>query len=484
MTLEAGVGKGTKEARQTDLRKLVWLPAILLLTAPFVRRSEWPLLGLAIVAAVSILVPVHLTRYRLWTFTSLYCLANFVFFPVAMVANLLLDRPAMHPDLWQHAHLALIGITLGMATFSCGHFTTSALLRRGGKAEASIPYLPGRRINFLLVSSIVLVVLFKIKVGAYFHASIMQQSADAGVFLNILENLQWVALLGVFLQVYRYVQTRKLSDGFQALVLVLIPILLYLPSGSRIQAIGFLPLLCWGFLAWEPRRLQKVLVLGGGLTAIISLMVVMGIYRNIEDVGNAGLKEQYKLLASAEATASVDPTALVIQRLSDCLSAGQIMATTPERYPYRKFEGMGTWWQAAVPGFLRPQENRIDMDEGANTTLKYGISTSPDSSSPVTTIGDLFSRFGYIGIAAGMFLVGCAFSLADSLVTGRNNIRNIVFFILFARTSWIMLWAPIMVNGIVFMRELPVLLILSAIVTRFIIRYADGGEVGPEPARI
>lgn len=445
--------------------RVIWLfPALLLSTTPFVHKSDIVLLLLGVLASVAILVPLVVTKYRMMTFTSTYCVMNLVFFPGALLANLLLPEPAMNPYLWLNVDKALLGITSGMGAFSLGHVFVRRWKRGSDDRRAGRLYLPHAGWNTLLASATILIVAIKFSLGVYYHSSILTGGEEASGFLNLIENLSWIAYLGIFLQVYRFTVTRARSDGVLALVLILLPIALYLPSAGREQTIGFLPLLCWVFLAWERRAAYRAMVAVGVGVFLITVIAAVGIYRRDDNVAGAGIDEQYQILATTLTSGQVNPTKLVVSRLSDCLAAGQIIATTPTPFPYRNLEGVGTWWQIYLPGFLRPETDRIDMSEGATTTTTYGINTSPFSSSPVTTIGDLYSRHGYLGIIGGMLLIGAAFSLADSIVQGRNNLRNIVFFVLFTRITWRLYAAPFMVNFIAFGREILVVLVLTALV--------------------
>ncbi|HOI41306.1 MAG TPA: hypothetical protein PK523_00040 [Elusimicrobiales bacterium] len=403
----------------------------------FLVGTEFPDVAFfSILGMVATLVLFAVDDYRCFSPVAMFSLMAMVSYPIAAYLNLTLDCPIVRADLWAQAPKALAGYVAGVLASAAGVKVWRFL--HLGKETGHSPkrWITTRSFNFTLVSIVFVVLILRLKLGVYFHSSIASFNFENAAYLNLCEHLIWLAYCGIFLQVYRYTVTHSRNDLGLSVIFMSLPVLLFLPSGSRMRAFGYLPILGMFYLHYERRfRLQVIAVIGVLLVSSF-LVVAFDSYRGIKGLVDARPEERYLAFRSAIEQAREDRHSsikVLVWRLSDFASTGAIVALTPERFQFRLFEGMSSWWQIFVPGVLRPKDSDFNFGEGANAALDYGISTSESSSSPVMLIGDIYRRFGWSGVLLCMFIAGYLLKSFESRILKENGLFVVVFTVLFYR---------------------------------------------------
>lgn len=438
----------------------------------------------ATAAAAGCLV-IKSAQYRMFSFVTISTLMFMVFYPIAAFLNLMIPSPAVVPRLWPHTDESMWACAYGMLSMALGSslsrrfdFVSFKFLLR--KTPIGVyPKISGRIFNVCLSSIFFLVVIIKIQLGLYYHITIAPYNFSASKYLNLLENLTWIGLCGIFLQFYRYIQTRNLTDLAISAFLFFAAIIAFLPSGSRMQSIGIIPPLFICYYIWEKSFKKKLFLIVTATATLVILTGVIGIYRNNAKVERVSLYSKFEgLLSIAKSEVGfensvnepeIDRTGtgqnasinVMIHRISDFVATGKIMSVVPEKFPYRGFEDLETWWQIYLPGFLRPTENVIDFNEGTKMTLKYNVSDGPWTSTPIMIISDLYSRFGWLGIVIGMFVIGFIYAKLDTLLERGNQLHKMIFFFLFLRFCWQLYVSSLLVTFTSVFREALIIYVVA-----------------------
>lgn len=457
-------------ARENNSVAVFWwsMPVALLpmaiVSSGYAQTVAWS----AVFAAMACVAAIAAVSYRIMSFITIFCVMTLAAYPLAVFANLLLEQPVVRDDLWPQTHWAMWGCAVGSLCLALGASAANLSRRKSEdipRAAFSFPVAP---VSFSLglFSILPAVAWAKWYLGLYFHSSIQPYNFAAQHYLNSLEHMTWIAYVGIFLQVVRFIEKQTAKDGVVALVMVVIAIALFLPSGNRMQAIGFLPLLLIAYLSWEAHLKRKVVLVLITAVCGATIFYSMSIWRNNPQLKTGTFTEQALRFSDAVVNRKLDtnngsPSYQFIYRFSEYVATGRIIDATPRPYPYRFFEGMGSWWQILVPGFLRPASGQINFMDGAEIALKYGVTKDRQSSVPVMLLGDLFSRFGWGGIAAGMFMVGFVLRKLDSIPAGNNMFLGVIFFVLFARIVWQLHTDSLLVAVAYLTRELFVIYISS-----------------------
>ncbi len=290
--------------------------------------------------------------------------------------------------------------------------------------------------NVLIFSIISLVVTLKIATGNYYHVTIGGVTKVSN-WSNLLAVLSWISYCGLYLQMIRYFKTRSSIDGLVVLTMMLIPIILFLPSGNRESAIEHLPIAFIIYLTFESNIKLKILMSSFGIALIGFLLVFMYAYRDSGLSASDSVIDQYSQVAGAEIVSeNQTPVTGLIQRLSEYVALGRVIDHVPSRTQFSGLEGMDTWWQIFLPGVLRPDSNKLNFNEPAEFSRDIGIAPGWWSSAPLMLKGDLFRRFGWLGLALGMFCVGFLMRILDYSFISKTTTFRIIIYTLMAKTIW------------------------------------------------
>lgn len=448
-----------------------WFVPLAMISHLLIGGVEYPQIAIASIAA-SVLTMLLLSsvNYSCFSSVTIYSLMAFVSYPVAVYANLLLESPAVRPDLWEETGFALSGYIIGVVFMYFGVKVHKFFSRNNEKHADDVCVVTSVRFNFAVASIVLFVVILKLKLGLYYHGSIVSFSGENNGYLNLLEHLSWLSYCGMFLQVYRYIATKSKKDLFFALILVSVPMLAFLPSGSREQAFGYMPLLILFYLYFEKSFKAQVTALSMALLIGVPLMIIVGIYRDIKGVADVSGAEKYaafQIAASAAQSEKIDSKRIIVGRLSDFVATGRIIAKTPEEFPFSGFTGMEEWWQVFLPGFLRPSSSSLNFTEGAVETQRYRVSNGEWTSTPIMILGDLFRRFDWWGIVCGMFIFGYVLSAIDLILSSQKKVFFIVFGVLFFRFVWRLYVDSLLISFSAFTRDILLVYLVSKVLVYF-----------------
>jgi hypothetical protein len=246
---------------------------------------------------------------------------------------------------------------------------------------------------------------------------------------------------------------------------------------------GFLPLLLLAFWKWETNLSRKILALAGVLVILFPLTAGMGLYRS--ERGLQRLNFEQKMAVALKATerqgeAPGGSIEAIVSRFSDYVAAGRIIADTPRIIDYRGTEGMEDWWQIYVPGFLNLIPHRISFVDGAETCVRYGVTQFGGGSSPDMIVGDLFSRWGWAGVALGMMAIGFILRQLDLRIFNRWTTFTIIFFVMFGRMVFEMAGASVFNIFTDFARELAAMALISYFIALIARTFFKSGKVNRE----
>lgn len=426
---------------------------------------------LSVVAIAVTLAGLDLIKARLFSFFTIYAGMCMIAYPIAAFMNIIKEVPAVRDDLWPETPEAMIGYIVSIIFLLVG----AKISNNDSETSTANDNARFTRIKpgplLFLYSFLLLVAFVMYKTGMYYHSSIDEYNFELKGYLNLLTHVTWISYVAVFIQLRNYLLGRRRTDLLLLLGMSITAIAIYLPSGSREMALGFMPLLLVCYYEWEKDGFRKVVVSITCVIAIMMMLIIVDAYRGLQSLADVGLIDKYSMLTSAakgEISSELSPYDVLAGRLADYVAAGRIIATTPEQYNFRGFEGVSDWWQIGLPAFLRPQGNQLNFSDGAEIASNYGVSQWESSSSPVMTIGDLFSRFGWTGIVIGSIVIGYLLSMLDRYLYRRNELFKIIFFVLFARIVWRLYTTSLLINVVSFTRDLFLVLVISTLIFKWL----------------
>ncbi len=465
--------------------RLAWLAVIaIIFSLPFVKGGGIWTLGAAGAAAIACLFAVASVGYSSTSFISIVALTHLIFYPLAAWGNLLLLEPAVRWDLWVDTNLAMWGCTVGVLALALGARLANLTNNRKMSSEGRIFANPTQlKFNIFLASLVIPGTLIMGALGVYYHSAVTDYNFESAWSLNLISILLSIASCGVFLQTYRYTRTHSLKDLCWAAVLCLASIIVFIPSGMRGTAMGFLPLLILAFFTWETNIGRKILALAGVLVILFPLTAGMGVFRGEKEIQRLNFKQKMNIALEAtvrqgEAAGAALPA--IVSRFSDYVAAGRIIADTPGIIPYRGTEGMEDWWQIYVPGFLNIISNRINLNDGPEICIRYGVSQIGGGSAPDMIVGDLFSRWGWAGVALGMMVVGFILRQLDLRIFNRWTTFTIIFYVMFGRFVVQMVSSSLVNIFLILARELAAMAIGSYFIAWIGRTYFKIGKVNRE----
>jgi hypothetical protein len=458
--------------------RLAWIVlALMIFSLPFIKEGDLGVFGATIAATVACLLALASVGYELTSFVSIVALTHFLFFPVAVWGNLLLPEMVVRWDLWVSSDLAMWGCAAGVLALGLGAFISGRLVTpiRKNFFSSRTSALPSFKFNLMLVLLIVPICLVQLFLGLYYHSAITESKMQNLFYVNLITMAQFISHAGIFLQTFRYCRTRSPRDGYWAIAFCMLHIIILMPSGSRTGALAFFPLLVLAYLKWESNTWRKVVAVMATLVLIPALIYGMGKYRGLKYVEFLSFNEkldtslQTPLMFYTKGGRELIPLAEVISRFSDYAAVGRIIAYTPDSIPYRGGEQLEKLWQIFVPGFLKLIPDRINLNDGADLCDLYGITKSRfmTGTSPSMIIGDLFSRWGWVGVALGMALIGFILRQIDLRLLRRWDTFTVLFFVLFGRYVMMLVSSSLINVAVVFTRELLVMALVAYALARW-----------------
>lgn len=408
----------------------------------------------AVLALSACGLPLLVVHRSPGSFVVLMALCHAVYYPVAVLFNLLASSPGVYEEpIWLRTPQAMLLCSVGMLGFALGAYFVNFLpKRRKSQTLNARPkaIAPVSRIRLLALSAMVIPYAISLYfTNTYFHMSAAgdtgwnPESADRFAWVGYLEYVPYAAL---FIQLRQWFITRSKNDAIFALICIALPILTFLPSGSRDQILrGVVPTIALASLSFiRIRPLHAMLMTLVVATLLWHAIIGIEIYRNqirYDGVVVSGMRERFNLirqsLAQANPFAEKQVADAQIQmmgrRLADYVVPAMATGYFPEIEPFRGVEGTKNWVPFLLPHQLRPAEYQVDPREGAELSKRIGFKggtlaiydPTSEGSSPPMIIGDWYSRFGWTGVFFGMIICGVFLRIIDLWVSSPTLFRSI-----------------------------------------------------------
>ena len=431
----------------------------------------WSLLTIFVIFLI-----IRLVKFNLTSFLVIFSLGIFTYFPAAALLNLILSESAIDYNLWMTADLAQLSAFVGLIGFYLG----AAFHKMNIKSRSLTPMIhnvveftfPSAFTNGFLVSFLAVVALLKLSLGTYYHGSTGLYQFDNAIYNNLFRWISSIGYIGIFFQLGKWLVSKKQRDFILLVIFLSIAIGIFLPTGSRTAAIGFLPLILLLYSRWEKNRLRLFLLSGGALFIIVIIIVSGQLVRaSNTTIGKSstisGAFSLYSSTVIEQSSTAFEENTMTdfVARLSDFRAVGRVIDWTPDRLPYRWLDGVDTWWQIAVPKFLRPVENLINFQDGAVQVVRYGIYGG--GSSPIMIFGDLFSRFGWIGLFLGMFFLGAILCGLDFYFHNKGPAFRLALWVLISPLIYNFATSTLLVVVTSLTRDLLIVFIISKLIIKF-----------------
>jgi hypothetical protein len=386
----------------------------------------------ALLAALACGLPLAATHYDPLSFNSLWALIHSLYFPFAVILNLITTQPGVWElYLWEATPAAMLVMSTGMVGLALGTKITESLwpikskslgsrLPDASMAEKEILVVSSVRI-LCLVSLIIPLALLQLATGTYYHvlaSGALGFSEQNALSFGYMGYLEYIVCAGILLQLRSYFISGSRRDLILAIIVVLLPIWVFLPCGSRDRMfrISMYPLLV--AMIGFPRQLSKkfLLSLAGVFMGILFFLLAVETYRGTiyyqfgkPDLTIAERSEIFLEAINNSITKIKNNYDLTLQlygrRFSDYVMVGRITDVFPVDLKYRGLEDIEYWPIYLLPRPLRPSTNFDSRDSAAlSEKIKLG---QYSGSSPAMIIGDLYSRFSWLGVFGGMVLIGC-----------------------------------------------------------------------------
>ena len=473
-----------------------WLvPAIILVISIYFtstnRYPEMEIAWSAFAAAISCMICISATGYRLLSLVTLVSVWHMIVYPIAATMNLLQEVPSVRPDLWLSTDLAMWGCTVGCISLAFG----AAIAGRTGrdKHNAAAVDMPGRvrltkpAANIALFAFLIPAVALRFAAGLYderFAADVMTLAREASRYQNILSYVTRLSQVGIFLQLFRYLHTKSLRDLHILLVLSLIFIIAFLPTGNRMMAFGFVPFLFILYLNFEPRRQRAISVF---LILALSFSLLSSVVQAYRETGQGGKPfsgrfETMEKIATGEEIVGDEKLSsfkTMARRLADYVSTGRIIDYSPDLVPFRGIQGLEGLWMAFIPKLIFNERATLGGASMLDVEEEYQVHTASQGggSSPTMIIGDLYSRWGWPGVILGMGLLGMVLTWITKHFLMNWNIQTVCFYVLYVQSIPPTLTTSELFGVIVVLtRELAICWLISKALAFFLMKHLPKGS--------
>ncbi|MFA5832070.1 MAG: O-antigen polymerase [Bacteroidota bacterium] len=381
---------------------------------------------------------LHVSGYLWSSPITILILAHVIQYPVATILIMTISHPslAMEMDLWEITSPGLWAMTIGMLGLTLGFMLVKPrkkLFIFKDKYLSSIE-ITSFEFNLLLTMLIIPIVFIYLYSGIYYHkdvAGIESYSFENANLLGVVGYLIYIVYLGIILQVNRYLVIKSSQELTRTVIIILIPTLLMLPTGTRSSSFIFLILPFIFFLEYGKSKVQKGIIIMASIFIFSFLTVIIGSYRLTSNERNESsfydritkvITDITLLKLSTDNIEIVDDFTKISlsRRLSDVQSVSFLIDNIPSKYPHRGFEDIDKFPIFIIPTLIRPE---IGLELNYDATLmmkKYQFRTEIGGSSPMMLLGEMYERFGWSGIFIGMIIVGLIMGKMQKYYVGRK----------------------------------------------------------------
>lgn len=378
-----------------------------------------------------------------------------IFYPVtALVAIVAADMYSI-----KISESAMINSLIAYEVFIGGMLAIELLAKRR-KSKVDIR----RRDNLYVSRALMLLVIYiitivvRLELRLYYHVSIdPHYNVHASSYQNILDKMHWVGLVSVFLIWYKYQISNRAPYLFLFIIVTVFCVSVYIPSGSRTTAFGFVPILLIYIYSCMRSHYMRISFLVVSLVAMSSLVILSGKLR-VDSSNFVGATVQQDV-------------GLLVDRLSDYLNTGKVVSLIPGSFDQRYLEGLGDIWQGIFPSFARAYLGlTVNFNDGPLYAQKIGLSSGPWTSVPLTVLGDVYSRFSWGGIVVFSIILGLLLKFYDFILIRSPILFKIILLVLYSRYLSQIYVADLQIVFLTLTREFILSLFLSYIIYRFVRR--------------
>ncbi|MDD2733273.1 MAG: hypothetical protein PHF56_04990 [Desulfuromonadaceae bacterium] len=354
---------------------------------------------------------LHSVHYQWTSFVTIFTLCHVIAYPIGTLLVLSLSSPslAIEPAIWDTTPLGLWGMVVGMVGLMFGVLIVRLRIvhsrKKMHKTKHPIRLTPVW-FNVSLMLVVVPLVVFYIQAGTYYHKDVTgideYNFSNAATF-GFIGYLSYISYIGTILQVRRYLYLKTKRDLIYTTVCIVIPFVVMLPSGSRVNTLLVLVIALLYFLEHERLAKIKYSVLFSSILLLAVLTMSIEAYRiaaslNLDSTFISRIASSAQFLLSPEndrieyEKTSEISRAIIGRRLSDHHSVGYLMSVIPENFPHRGFTDMEQFAFYLLPTMVRPQ---ISLDYNYDAALlmdTYSFRPNIGGSSPMLVVGELYER--------------------------------------------------------------------------------------------
>ncbi|WP_157212059.1 hypothetical protein [Desulfomonile tiedjei] len=393
---------------------------------------------------------------------SILVLAYMMYYPIPAVLNLILPEPAISQDLWTGTPIAMWACTLGCTAMAAGAALFQTLYsKRRDQSSQSFFNPPPVLLNVAFFLFLLPAVILRFNLGMYdarFDPDILSLIERTGQYNNILGYLSRFSQMGMLLQLYRAITTRSWKDFTLFGLMASVSVLVFLPTGSRMAAYGWVPWFLLFYLTLERKIWRAGLVFLCLLSLFTFTTALVQVYRNIDQL-NRSFSDRLETISEIALGERVDASGkssleIVVSRLSDFAFAGRILQDTPSIIPFRESEGLDELYTMMIPKVFVHERPSLQLWDASMDT--YGVTRTfqGGGSAPPMFIGDLYSRWGWSGIVGGMFILGIVLAALSALTLQGWTVTSVCFYALYVQYSASLVSAGLFTATVLLSREL------------------------------
>ncbi len=414
-------------------------------------------------------IPISVSLFLTWlgwlssgrnpaTFRGLTVIFFALFYPGSAILNVLLPMPTMHQELWETGVVGLWAYCIGMAGLLVGYLTLDKLSSKENKdrLEAhTTAMLAGFQIGdrrywiwgvFALISFFYLLsFLGSYYGGYYYHEYTDFESTNRWFFLGYAKYATF-ALSAIVL--HNYISTRSRLSLFIFGLAVCELFVFFGLSGGR--GVLVFPIIYWMVYAYSmvpPRpsgHLQRCYKAFVGICVLVFIMFInaawaqfqayalfdFSLSNRVSTLGGVAMQFVQPDDNFSALEGLYGPSGLIGHlgyRLQEFGWAGRAISY------YKDADLM--WFEGfqKIPEFILPSFFRITPYWESTDVVEISVSINSDLTTgapPLTTLGDLYRRFGLIGVFFGMGIIGAILTLWDRFFA-KPYLERRIHFLLF-----------------------------------------------------
>ncbi len=392
------------------------------------------------------------------TFRGLTVIIFAIFYPGSAILNALLPIPTMHEKLWETGVVGLWAYCLGMAGLSVGYliFDNLPLESKKGKSDGyTTAILADFKISdsyhwvwkvFVLISFFYfLSFLGSYYGGYYYHEYTDFESTNRWFFLGYGKYATF-ALSAILLQTYIATRSRIVLLVFG---LAMFELFVFFGLGGGRGVLVF-PILYWTVYAYSmvpPRpsgQLQRLYKIFVGICVLFFIIFINAAWAQFQAYALFDLSLSNRVSTLSTVVMRFTKFDDEISSIEEVYGSSGLIGHLGYRLQEFGYAGRTisyfrdaelVWFEGfqKIPEFLLPSFLRITPYWESTDVVAISLSINSDietGAAPLTTIGDLYRRFGFIGLFFGMGIIGAILTFWDRFFA-KPYLERRIHFLLF-----------------------------------------------------